>query len=102
MVAALALYDKSVLDFYEIWATYKKPRLSIAAIVNLSLFLIWRFHKMTKGMTAQAKSVVIEHAVTNHEMFVMIAPLEQLPADGSHVAFSGLHCSSTVIIAINP
>jgi hypothetical protein len=40
MVAALALYDKSVLDFYEIWATYKKPRLSIAAIVNLSLFLI--------------------------------------------------------------
>jgi hypothetical protein len=57
---------------------------------------------MTKGMTAQAKSVVIEHAVTNHEMFVMIFPLEQEPAAGSHVAFSGLHCNNTVNIAMAP
>jgi hypothetical protein len=74
----------------------------MAAIVNFSLFLIWRFHKMTKGMTAQAKSVVIEHAVTKYDKRTMMAPFEQVPADGSHVAFSGLHCSNTVIIAIKP
>lgn len=48
--------------------TYKKPRLSIAATVNLSLLLICSFHNMTNGMTAQARSVVIEHAVTKYEM----------------------------------
>jgi hypothetical protein len=91
-----------VLDRLSVWVTYKKPRLNIAAIVNFSLFLIWRFHRITKGMTAQAKSVVIEHAVTKYDKRTMMAPLEQVPADGSHVAFSGLHCNNTVIIAMNP
>lgn len=57
---------------------------------------------MTKGIMAQAESVVIEQAVTNHEMFMMIFPLEHVLAAGSQVAFSGLHCNNTVIIAINP
>jgi hypothetical protein len=92
----------SVLNILSIRTTYKKPRLSMAAIVNFSLFLIWRFHRITKGMTAQAKSVVIEHAVTKYDKRTMMAPLEQVPADGSHVAFSGLHCNNTVIIAMNP
>jgi len=57
---------------------------------------------MTKGMMAQAESVVIEQAVTNHEMFMIIFPLEHVPAAGSHVALSGLHCNKTVIIAMKP
>lgn len=57
---------------------------------------------MTKGIIAQAESVVIEQAVTNHEMFMIMLPLEHVLADGSHVAFNGLHCSNTVIMAMAP
>ena len=43
--------------------TYRKPRLKIAAMVNLSFLSIWRFQRMTNGRIEHEKSVTIEDTV---------------------------------------
>jgi hypothetical protein len=43
--------------------TYRKPRLKIAAIVNLSFLSICRFQRMTNGRMEHEKSVTMDETV---------------------------------------